>query len=527
MFDGIEACPHINQVLNSKARDNVVVTYKQAIKLALLINSDNSFTLRKDNSPFPNSKLLALKLKALRCSSCKLNNFNKNLICLQCPNVGCQVNNHGYSHYKLNQHLFGIDSDNGLIFCFKCNNYISHKLLDRIRNQVVTFGDERDDDKENKDISATTNGEGGGDSDEDKEIYSLEHYDDPTDLSAKGLKGFINFGSTCFISSVLQTLVHNPLIKKRFFNNDNHYFNCTGRECVTCSIDRIFTEFFTSDNIDSFGMTNLLINSWYKNKSLTGFEEQDAHEFWQFLLNEFHKDYKRVELPSIKQERHKNSELRAIKNEEEEDGQDFHDDYDEDYCECITHQLFTGQLESSIKCSNCKNVTKTYDPFMDLSLELTNLTHKDSSIYDCLDLFTKDEVLENYKCQYCNKNSNPIKSFKINQTSNVLSIQLKRFKHDLSNFVKNDILINNPLYLNLSPYLSTNTNSHTTSRHYFYELFALICHTGNVNTGHYIVIIKNSNNQWLRFDDSVITLVSQDEIETTNAYLLFYIAHDV
>lgn len=508
MFDGLESCSHINQVLNSKAKDNVIVTYKQAVKLALLINPENNFTSLKDHSPFPNNKLMSLKLKALRCSHCKLNNFNNNLICLQCPNVGCQINNHGYSHYKLNQHLFGIDSNNGLIYCFKCSNYISHKVLDSIRNQVLDYGNGRDDDKENhqhQDLELAIK------DDDELEMYNGEHYNNPTNLSVKGLKGFINFGSTCFISSVLQTLVHNPLIKNRFFNNDNHYFNCNGRECVTCSIDRIFTEFFTSDSIDSFGMTNLLINSWFKNKSLTGFEEQDAHEFWQFLLNEFHKDYQTVELPFIKEEMDE-SKLNLYEFDEDES------------CNCITHQLFTGQLESSIECSNCKNLTKTYDPTMDLSLELTNLSHKNASIYDCLDLFTKNETLDNYKCQFCNKNSNPIKSFKINKTPKILSIQLKRFKHNVTNFVKNDILIKNPLYLDLSRYLSTASHD---SSHHFYELFALICHTGSVNTGHYIVIIKNQSNQWLRFDDSVITLVSQDEIESTNAYLLFYIAHDI
>lgn len=60
-----------------------------------------------------------------------------------------------------------------------------------------------------------------------------------------------------------------------------------------------------------------------------------------------------------------------------------------------------------------------------------------------------------------------------------------------------------------------------------FELFALVCHIGSVNTGHYIVIIKNGNGQWLKFDDSVISLISQEEVVKANAYLLFYITHKI
>lgn len=493
MFSDLEDCQHIEKVLNTNNRTTVLDTYRQAIKISLLINSSNTFKLVKDNSKFSNDKLQSLKINALKCSNCKLNNFNNNLICLQCPNIGCQINDHHYSHYKLSQHLFAIDSSNGLIFCFKCNNYINNSSLNDIRLSILDIGHQ----KNLNEFSSSR------DKNDDNDFNIDEEFENPTNLSINGLKGFINFGSTCFISSILQTFIHNPIIKYDFFNNDDHYFNCDESTCITCSIDKIFTDFFTVNNNDSFGMTNLLINSWYKNKSLTGFEEQDAHEFWQFLLNQFHKDFQRVQGPELSNG-DKNRSNSIYGN-----------------CNCIKHKYFHGELESSIKCSNCGNVTKKIDPNFDLSLELTNLP-SNSTIYDCLNLFTSNEILDNYSCPNCSKNSKPIKSLKINQLSPILSIQLKRFKHTLSNFVKNDLLIKNPLYLDLSSYLSTPNNI----KNSFYELFALIVHTGSVNTGHYIVIIKIKN-QWIKFDDSIVTLVPQKEIESINAYLLFYIVHDL
>lgn len=488
MFSDLETCPHISKVLNTNNKDTILATYTQAIKIALLVNEKYYFKTLKDKNRFSNDRLRELKATALKCSSCTLNNFNNNLICLQCPNVGCQVQDHAYTHFKLSQHMFGIDSGNGLVFCFKCNNYINNELLEETRQLIIKW----------KGLGSQLLESDGSIQDDE----TRDHYKNPSSISIRGLKGFINFGSTCFISSILQTFIHNPFIKYEFFNNDDHYFNCDSYQCITCSIDKIFTEFYTSDNTNSFGMTNLLINSWYKNKSLTGFEEQDAHEFWQFMLNQFHQDYQRVSNKTT---------------------DNFRNDSLTGYCECIKHKYFNGELESSIKCSNCANVTRKIDPIIDLSLELTNLTNNDS-IYDCLDSFTNNEVLDNYRCPNCNKNSKPVKSLKIHKASPILSIQLKRFKHNLSGFQKNDLIIKNPHYLNLSQYLSDNAID---SEQYFYELFALVCHTGTVNTGHYIVIIKNLNNQWLRFDDSVITLITNEQVEATNAYLLFYIAREI
>lgn len=485
-FRDIDSCQHIDQVLNSKAKDNVILTYKQAAKVSLLISDENDFTLIKDNSPVPFFKLKQLQSQSLKCSTCHLNNFNNNFICLQCPNVGCKSGYHGYNHYKLNQHLFAIDSRNGLLYCFKCSNYVNNKVLNDVRQQILQVSS-------NQNIMSLQHNN-------HNEITSYSNFDDeiegygnPSNKSIRGLKGIINFGATCFMSSIIQTLIHNPIMKHEFFNNDDHYFNCDQQECITCSVDHIFSIFYTNDDIESFGMTKLLISSWHKNKSLAGFQEQDAHEFLQFLLNEFHKDHERL-------------------NGESEN------------CQCLTHKIFYGELESTIECLNCSELTQTYDPILDLSLEIDNLK-KDSTLHDCLDLFTSNEKLENeYKCNYCNTSSKPFKSLKINKLAPILSIQLKRFKHNLTNYVKIDSLIKIPLYLDLSKYFSQDSPNRSKP---FYELFALVCHAGSVNTGHYIVIIKTPNNQWMRIDDSIITLVPSSEIEYSNPYLVFYILHDI
>lgn len=539
-FGHIKPCSHIKSVIGTKAKDTILITYKQAVSIVTAANenfNNKVFTQKKNGLPIPKNKLADFKLKSLKCTDCSLNNFYHNFICLQCPHVGCfNDENHAYSHYKLNQHLFGIDSHNGLLYCFLCGDYVNTPSLEKIRVEVTTVKDEPQE-EENEEVPTIQDN-------------VSDHYTNPTKIATLGLKGFVNLGSTCFMSCILQSFVHNPIIKYHFFNNDYHYFNCNSNmdylmdgenidesnACITCSIDKIFKEFFTSDKHEGFGMTNLLMTAWYKKKSLAGFQEQDAHEFWQFLLNEFHLDHERITKKLQGENPNKysgNDQQQEIKNVEE--------------CKCITHTTFAGELQSSIKCLNCKSITSTIDPLMDLSLEINHLKSKSNnqpiSLYDCLDLFTKDEKLDvMYTCQSCHTKSKAIKSLKIKKLPPVLSIQLKRFEHNLLNDTSAKIQtpVTTPLFLDITRYTADydlakyqeenpqmGKNDTYTDTNKIYELFTVVSHIGSVNTGHYIVMVKTGDGQWFKFDDSVVSLISQEEVMRTNAYLLFYITHRI
>ncbi|CAK7891204.1 ubiquitin carboxyl-terminal hydrolase 8 [[Candida] anglica] len=521
-FSSIKPCSHITTVLDSQAKDNVFLTYRHAVNISQVMADNRYYTQKKDGTKVANKKLLELKSEALHCTDCSMNNFHNNFICLQCPHVGCfNELNHSYKHFKNNQHFFGIDSHNGLLYCFMCGNYINDPQLEKIRLEAINGG-------------VGSGGSGGNALDEglDNSAEIDLHYTAPHYKATTGLKGFVNLGSTCFMSCILQTFIHNPIIRNQFFNNDLHYFNCESTSeyhfpngsidesnaCVTCSIDSIFKNFYASSDTEGFGMTNLLLTAWYKKKSLAGFQEQDAHEFWQFILDEFHQDHERVLKLSGENSNTSSSSTSP------------------DDCKCITHTTFYGQLESSIKCLSCDSVTNTIDPTVDLSLEIRRIKNKNSkeelTLYDCLDLFTKEEKLDAmYKCQYCGERSEATKCLKIKRNPPVLGIQLKRFAHNLTSdkSTKVETPVKIPLFLNISKYttLSLNKQSEEINGNEVYELFAMVCHMGSVNTGHYVAVVKDGNGQWFRFDDSVISLVSQEDVMNTNAYLLFYIAHKI
>lgn len=503
-FAHIQPCAHLKSVLETKAHDTVLSTYQQAVAISIAVNplllKHVVYTLKKDGSKVPHTKLTEYKSQALRCTTCKRCSYDLVFICLQCPHVGC-YNEHAKAHATSQNHVFAIDSHNGLLYCFSCGDYINNAALNRIRlATIATF----------------VGGDAPLDTDASESLLLLAGYSKPSSHAAVGLKGIVNLGLTCFMNCILQTLLHNPLARYHFFNNDFHYFHCALQgaymdefidehsACVTCLLDGIFKEFFTSSSTEGFGITTLLTTAWYKNRLLAGFQEQDAHEFWQFLLNELHSDYERVAEAA-------NVPLLP--------------------CKCILHSTFHGLLESSVTCGNCGAVTSTVDPLVDLSLEINHL-NASPSLYDCLDQFTHKEALDMmYKCRLCRTETKAHRSLRIKKIPPVLSIQLKRFKHNVSNDSASKIesKVDAPLFLNLTRYASDYDASapDNIDNNKVYELFAVVTHMGLVNTGHYIALVKNSTGQWFKFDDSVVSHISHEEVKNTNAYLLFYIAHNI
>lgn len=500
-FHSIKPCSHLRSVFGSKAKSTVKSTYQQAIAIVVTNNNAlsnrSTYTTKRDGEKVSLDKLADYKAKVLKCSECEKHNFYLVFICLQCPHVGC-YHEHAQSHAKSQNHIFAIDSSNGLLFCFQCHDYTNHDELNQIRLSAV--------------IPKQESQSLGIDPEDD-----IEGYIKPSSQAVLGVKGIVNLGSTCFMSCILQTMLHNPLVRYHFFHNDEHFFNCDSQShysdgddqidefsaCVTCLIDSTFKEFFTSSIAEGYGITNLLTTAWYKQRLLAGFLEQDAHEFWQFLLNEFHNDFERV------------SQTESHSGE----------------CKCIMHSIFLGELESSVTCGTCGLVTKKVDPFVDLSLEI-NDNKSYPTLYDCLDQFTRTELLDaKYRCRSCRNEASAHRTLRVKRIPPVLSFQLKRFKHNFSNDTSSKIesRVDVPLFLNLTNYTADymDTDGELIDESKVYELFAMVNHTGLVNTGHYVTYVKTSSGQWLKFDDSIITVSSHEEVKSTNAYLLFYIAHNL
>jgi ubiquitin C-terminal hydrolase len=220
-------------------------------------------------------------------------------------------------------------------------------------------------------------------------------------------------------------------------------------------------------------------------------QHQDAHEFLNFLINNV---------------------LESMKRYNKED---------------LITDIFEGELTSETKCLTCDNSSYRNEKFLDLSIDLES----DSSITNCLKMFSKNEMLnENNKfyCENCYSYQEAARTIKIRKIPKILAFHLKRFKYSekLGRLVK--------LFYRVE-YVKTlricNTTKDSIQPDKLYELYGVIVHIGGgPYHGHYVSLVKTELYGWLLFDDETIEKIDEefvfkffgDGAGLSTAYLLFY-----
>ncbi|NXA42855.1 UBP36 hydrolase, partial [Eudromia elegans] len=184
----------------------------------------------------------------------------------------------------------------------------------------------------------------------------------------------------------------------------------------------------------------------------------------------------------------------------------------------LVHQIFGGYLRSrgKLKCSVCKSVSDTYDPYLDLALEIRQA----ANIVRALELFVRSDVLsgENaYMCAKCKKKVPASKRFTIHRASNVLTLSLKRFANFSGGKITKDV--GYPEFLNIRPYMSQNNGDPV-----MYSLYAVLVHSGySCHAGHYYCYVKAGNGQWYQMNDSLVHSSNIKVVLNQQAYVLFYL----
>ncbi|XP_053299262.1 ubiquitin carboxyl-terminal hydrolase 36 isoform X3 [Pleuronectes platessa] len=182
----------------------------------------------------------------------------------------------------------------------------------------------------------------------------------------------------------------------------------------------------------------------------------------------------------------------------------------------LVHQIFGGYLRSRVKCSICKSVSDTYDPYLDIAVEIRQA----ANIVRALELFVKPDVLcgENaYMCAKCKKKVPATKRFTLHRPSNVLTLSLKRFANFSGGKITKDV--GYPEFLNIRPYMSQSSGDPV-----MYGLYAVLVHSGySCHAGHYYCYVKASNGQWYQMNDSMVHSSNIKVVLNQQAYVLFYL----
>ncbi|XP_045669946.1 ubiquitin carboxyl-terminal hydrolase 36 [Ursus americanus] len=299
--------------------------------------------------------------------------------------------------------------------------------------------------------------------------------------------GLHNLGNTCFLNSTIQCLTYTPPLANYLLSKE-HTRNChQGSFCMLCLMQNHMVQAFANSG-NAIKPVSFIRDLKKIARHFRFGNQEDAHEFLRYTIDAMQKACLNG---CAKLDRQTQATT-------------------------LVHQIFGGYLRSRVKCSVCKSVSDTYDPYLDVALEIRQA----ANIVRALELFVKPDVLsgENaYMCAKCKKKVPASKRFTIHRTSNVLTLSLKRFANFSGGKITKDV--GYPEFLNIRPYMSQSNGEPV-----MYGLYAVLVHSGySCHAGHYYCYVKASNGQWYQMNDSLVHSSNIKVVLNQQAYVLFYL----
>ena len=308
-------------------------------------------------------------------------------------------------------------------------------------------------------------------------VRSAEQLSLPNDYSCKketGFTGLKNHGATCYMNGLLQSLFHVGEFRKIVYciEGEDGQEDGDGLEDdskppqLIQALQNVFYKLQTSDQavncrelMKSFG--------W---DTTDAFTQHDAQELNRILCDRL-------------EERMKNTPS---------DGS--------------IKRLFEGEMENYIECIDVDYSSRRNETFYDIQLNIKSERGQElQTIVESLHDFTSEETLEGdnaYEAEGHGK-QRAKKGIRFLRFPPLLNLQLKRFHFDLEkmDMVKLNSRFEFPRKLDLSPFAPDGGK---------YDLFAVVVHNGDVNSGHYYAHIQpDPDRGWFKFDDEHVTPCSE------------------
>ncbi|ESL10183.1 ubiquitin hydrolase [Trypanosoma rangeli SC58] len=312
-----------------------------------------------------------------------------------------------------------------------------------------------------------------------------------------------NFGNTCYMNAIMQCILHSPWLLSLLAE-----VNAGPKQCPATSV---LLE-LNASHVSSPGRLLLTIkdeaakfNAEFKNNG-----QSDAHEFLRTLLFMVHSEVNTSGGCNAPYE-----EVKEIEHENEKEAMKRWREHFLRVDNSVIYDLFGGVMRSKSVCSSCGKESLTFDPFLDLSLPMTQGGTKTMTIESALkDNFNDAEEKlrggNQLQCTRCRRARNGTRTLKIRQWPKILVLHLKRF---------DDTGKKNSGRVIFPESFMTHGSSPVQ-----YQLYGVVCHSGSEHWGHYTSYVRTLSGHWYHCNDAIIasSTVMEAMQALTLAYVLFY-----
>eukprot|EP01135_Chromosphaera_perkinsii_P010651 Nk52_evm51s2192 gene=Nk52_evmTU51s2192 len=331
--------------------------------------------------------------------------------------------------------------------------------------------------------------------------------DDIRDKNKQALCGLKNFGTTCYVNTLLQVWFHIEELRNAIYKWGNALKKSGIREesSVRKEVEKIFC--FLQLSKRWFFAPEELIDLL----SLSKGEQQDAQEFSKLLMQLLIQEAKKHDSIGCKAGNSLVSES--------------------------LEELCFGKLCYSTICSQCKSVSKRFADFGELELALVSNATKASvtesnekkngngkkrkkrvtkvDLMNCIKEFLCEEKMDGnnqYMCEVCKNKQDAIRKIELQKLPPVLNLQLMRFVYECKDGefkkVKDKTLVQFPEILDLSDLVEgANKETKQENEDCHFSLKAIMMHNGpSAYSGHYTAIVKDGSEKgvWYKCDDESI-----------------------
>ncbi|XP_051242887.1 ubiquitin carboxyl-terminal hydrolase 40 isoform X2 [Dicentrarchus labrax] len=281
----------------------------------------------------------------------------------------------------------------------------------------------------------------------------------PPPRGRSNLCGIKNQGGTCYLNSLLQTLLFTPEFREELFNLGPEELGCLEDKdkpgakvrVIPLELQRLFSSLLLVDQ--QCASTANLTDSFGWNSS-EGTNQHDVQELNRILFSAL--EHSLVGTTGS----------------------------------TFIHRLYHGTIVNSIVCKECGNVSQRQEDFLDLTVCVCGVSSLEDALWN---MFVEEELFEGnnlYRCAQCDRLVTAAKSAKLRKLPPFMTMSLLRFSFDFAKCerYKETGRYSFPFTINLQPFCEQTDGEDSD---YSYELFSVIIHKGGCYGGHYHVYIRD------------------------------------